>query len=72
LHLSTDKASAMLGWSPVWNFPTTIAQAVAWYRQADRKLPAAAIQKLTADQISLYVAAARAAALPWTAGGISA
>jgi len=72
LRLSIDKASAMLGWSPVWNFPTTIAQAVAWYRQADRKLPAAAIRKLTADQISRYVAAARAAGLPWTAGGITA
>lgn len=32
LNLSIDKASQSLGWSPVWNFETTIEHTVKWYR----------------------------------------
>lgn len=66
LQLSIDKANALLGWSPVWKFPQTIARAVEWYRQAEAK--PAGIRKLTAAQIAQYVADARAAKLPWAAG----
>ena len=32
LSLSIDKAIARLQWCPTWDFPTTIARTVAWYR----------------------------------------
>ena len=31
LNLSIDKASQILGWSPVWDFEETIRQTVEWY-----------------------------------------
>ena len=34
LQLSTDKAHALLGWSPVWNFPEAIEKTIGWYRRA--------------------------------------
>ena len=33
LQLATDKAHALLGWAPVWTFPTAIEQTVQWYRE---------------------------------------
>lgn len=32
LQLSTDKARALLGWRPHWDFATTVRQTVAWYK----------------------------------------
>ena len=32
LHLQVDKAHHHLGWQPRWDFTTTIARTVAWYR----------------------------------------
>ena len=32
LHLQIDKAFHQLGWQPRWDFDTTIARTVAWYR----------------------------------------
>ena len=63
LHLSTDKAGALLGWFPVWHFPQTIAQTVSWYRQTAAQPQAAA--SLTSTQIASYSSAAAQAALPW-------
>lgn len=64
LQLSTDKAHALLGWSPVWDFSQTIEQTVLWYRsvQASGALDAA---EATSAQITRYVAAAREQKLPW-------
>jgi CDP-glucose 4,6-dehydratase len=53
LQLATDKASALLGWSPVWNFPTAVESTIQWYRRAVKKSPAA-ISKLTSTQIRDY------------------
>ena len=33
LHLQIDKAHHHLGWAPRWDFDTTVARTVAWYRQ---------------------------------------
>lgn len=33
LHLQTDKAYHQLSWLPRWNFSTTVARTVAWYRK---------------------------------------
>lgn len=32
LRLAIDKAQALLGWSPRWDFDTTIARTIDWYR----------------------------------------
>jgi len=32
LHLQIDKAHHQLGWQPHWDFTTTVARTVAWYR----------------------------------------
>jgi CDP-glucose 4,6-dehydratase len=32
LHLQIDKAHQRLGWQPCWNFATTVARTVVWYR----------------------------------------
>ena len=66
LQLSTDKAHALLGWSPVWNFPEAIEKTIGWYRQAvaapggESALPA-----LTLSQIDDYLQRARASNHPW-------
>jgi len=63
LQLTTDKAHALLGWSPVWTFPTAIEQTVAWYRETSNRPQAAAA--LTSSQIERYQADAAKAGLPW-------
>jgi CDP-glucose 4,6-dehydratase len=63
LQLATDKASALLGWCPVWNFATTIEQTVKWYRESAKNPHTA--PALTSRQIAEYHAAAAAAGLPW-------
>lgn len=62
LQLAIDKAHALLGWRPVWEFPAAIEQTVQWYRAAGDK------QALTGQQINEYVARARALGLPWAQG----
>ncbi len=34
LNLATDKAFHTLGWSPRWNFETTISRTIRWYKAA--------------------------------------
>ena len=64
LQLATDKASALLGWSPVWNFPMAVESTIQWYRRTEKKSPAV-ISKLTSTQIREYCAAARQLEIPW-------
>jgi CDP-glucose 4,6-dehydratase len=68
LQLSTDKAHALLRWSPVWSFSTAIEQTVNWYREA-RKAPEQA-PDLTRRQIQRYQADAAKAQVPWARGRI--
>ena len=35
LSLAIDKARDVLGWQPRWDFPTTIRETIAWYREAN-------------------------------------
>jgi CDP-glucose 4,6-dehydratase len=63
LQLATDKASALLGWAPVWDFATTIEQTVKWYRETAKNPHTA--PALTSRQIADYHAAAAAAGLSW-------
>src|SRR5208282_2207196 len=64
LQLATDKANALLGWSPVWNFSQAVEFTIQWYRRTGKK-SAAAVRKLTSTQIRDYCAAAGRKELPW-------
>jgi CDP-glucose 4,6-dehydratase len=65
LQLSTDKAHALLGWLPVWSFPTAVERTVSWYREttADPRSASA----LAVRQIGQYQADAAQAGLSWVA-----
>ena len=63
LQLSTDKAHALLQWSPVWSFSATVEQTVNWYRET-RKAPQQALD-LTRRQIQGYQADAAKSEVPW-------
>lgn len=63
LQLSTDKANALLGWTPVWNFPETIARTLEWYRAANQKEDILAV---TQGQIRQYCSQAIEKRLPWS------
>jgi len=65
LQLSTDKAHALLGWSPVWPFSTTVERTVAWYRDTAANPQTA--HALTTRQIEQYQTAAARAHVAWTA-----
>ena len=64
LQLSTDKAHALLGWSPVWPFSTTVERTVAWYRDTAANSQTAHV--LTTRQIEQYQTAAARAHVAWT------
>lgn len=69
LGLATDKASTLLGWTPVWDFATGVAETLRWYR-AVHEGPAGTteVRTLTAAQIARYTAAAHSLGLPWASG----
>jgi CDP-glucose 4,6-dehydratase len=52
LKLDSSKARSMLGWSPRWDFQTTIDHTIDWYRAAARGDDVAA---LTLNQVELYL-----------------
>lgn len=52
LNLSIDKAYQVLGWSPVWDFKTTIEKTVAWYKNSFKNPEE--INKITEEQIKEY------------------
>jgi CDP-glucose 4,6-dehydratase len=59
LSLSVRRAARVLGWSPVWDFESTITRTIGWYAGGPRA-------GCEAD-IAAYVAAARLRGLRWTA-----
>ena len=65
LHLTTDKASALLGWQPVWTFAEAIQHTVSWYRES-ATLPPEKLHALTCQQIDDYVRRAIAARVVWS------
>ena len=67
LQLANDKAHALLGWSPVWDFRTTVEQTAKWYSQARAMKDSTTIQKMTVAQIEDYCAAARKSGVSWAA-----
>jgi CDP-glucose 4,6-dehydratase len=67
LQLATDKARALLGWSPVWDFRTAVEQTVNWYRESSAAEDPTRLQQLTTAQIEAYGAAARDRGVSWAA-----
>ena len=63
LQLSTDKAHALLQWSPVWSFSAAVEETVNWYRET-REAPQQA-PDLTRQQIQRYQADAAKAEVSW-------
>ncbi len=59
LQLATEKAHALLHWTPVWSFAEAVRETVTWYREASRNPGSAAVQALTRAQIDRYTAQAR-------------
>lgn len=70
LNLATDKAYHFLGWKPVWNFESTIAETVSWYRRAEAA--GTDLHALTSGQIAAYESAAASAHLPWVLSKLNA
>jgi CDP-glucose 4,6-dehydratase len=64
LHLTTDKASALLGWKPAWTFAEAIRQTVNWYHESMSLAPDQ-LHELTRRQIDDYVRRAIAARVVW-------
>jgi CDP-glucose 4,6-dehydratase len=66
LKLAVDKAWHFLAWQPVWDFQTTIAQTVNWYRTALQSgYQAETMIAKTREQIGEYVYAAAEAEIEW-------
>ena len=65
LQLATDKASALLGWSPAWSFADSVRKTVEWYRAAQTGPSPAVLRRLTLRQIADYEKAARKCQAVW-------
>jgi CDP-glucose 4,6-dehydratase len=68
LNLAIEKAGALLGWIPVWGFPETVRATVSWYRERHVNARKDMVE-FSLAQIEAYVAAARAASVPWADSG---
>ena len=64
LTLTIDKAAALLGWWPVWDFPEAIRQTMTWYR-ARHAEAGADLVGLSLGQIEAYADTARRQGLGW-------
>ena len=71
LQLATDKAHALLGWSPAWGFAEAVGATISWYRTVHGNPSAENLRTLTQNQIRQYTEAARAAAIRWAAESAS-
>jgi CDP-glucose 4,6-dehydratase len=60
LYLNTDKARASLGWTPVWNFETAVANTAKWYRSLYLQNHLS-----TAEQLRQYTEDAKQAGAIW-------
>jgi CDP-glucose 4,6-dehydratase len=66
LSLSIEKAGALLGWHPVWDFDEAIRRTVIWYRQR-HVARSPDLLGFTLGQIDAYAEAARCKGLAWAA-----
>jgi len=64
LSLSIEKAGALLGWHPTWDFAEAVGATVAWYHER-HYAKATDMLGYSRQQISAYTKAARAKGLAW-------
>jgi CDP-glucose 4,6-dehydratase len=65
LKLNIDKAQALLGWTPVWDFRDTIHHTVQWYKSDLTTDDPDMVFALMTRNIDAYEASARALGLPY-------
>ncbi len=65
LQLSTDKARALLHWSPVWNFSEAVSETMQWYVRMKDRPSSRTARSQTIQQIERYARRARALEIPW-------
>lgn len=63
LQLSIEKAAALLGWFPVWNFEQTVRHTVAWYRLQHEN--ASGLKDFTLEQIQAFETSAGETGVAW-------
>ncbi|MBL9138096.1 MAG: CDP-glucose 4,6-dehydratase [Verrucomicrobiales bacterium] len=68
LQLNTDRAHALLRWSPVWRFQQVVLETAKWYIDTQDILDPVPIHDRVMDQMETYTANAVAAGVPWAAG----
>ncbi|MGC3959356.1 MAG: CDP-glucose 4,6-dehydratase [Verrucomicrobiota bacterium] len=68
LQLTTDKANALLRWSPAWSFVEAAQETVCWYRDTRSSATASTFRQLTRKQINFYTSKARQAGVTWAQG----
>jgi CDP-glucose 4,6-dehydratase len=68
LFLSTDKAHALLGWSPVWDFDESVFRTIAWYRMSYERPASGALREYTLSQIIDFTRSAALKRAPWAMG----
>jgi CDP-glucose 4,6-dehydratase len=66
LSLSIEKAGALLGWYPTWNFAEAVHQTIDWYHERHAKQNADMLG-FSRAQLEAYVRTARARNLAWAA-----
>jgi CDP-glucose 4,6-dehydratase len=66
LQLSIDKAAALLGWGPVWDFKETIYHTAQWYMANNADTPSESVYVSCLKDIENYEAAAAKKQLAWT------
>jgi CDP-glucose 4,6-dehydratase len=64
LSLSIEKAAALLGWHPAWEFREAIARTVTWYRERHVKSNPD-MRAFSVGQINAYAEAARTKQISW-------
>ena len=64
LTLSIDKAAALLGWQPAWDFSEAVQHTVEWYSERHAKRNSDLLG-FSVSQIGQYATAAQRKSLPW-------
>ena len=64
LSLSIEKAGALLGWYPAWDFREAVQKTIDWYRQRHERR-VANLNDFSIEQILAYAQSAKAKELAW-------
>lgn len=65
LQLNTDRANALLGWTPVWRFHQVVLETAKWYIDTEHTTDPGQIHDRLMDQLETYTANAKEADVVW-------